>query len=100
MGSFAPPPWNSFVDGWGITHFAFYMALAFFYPQHLITIFLLGVLWELLESFFKEHPFYISKCEYKLNTDREDNGRFWYGRWQDIVMNSLGMAAGYGLTKL
>jgi len=87
------PPWDLFVDGWGISHFIFYGFLAYMFPKKktLVIIFLLGVLWEIIESIFKDHPFYLSDCKYEVTTDK---GGWWYGRWQDIVMNSLGMATG------
>lgn len=97
--SLAPPPFDRFLDGWGITHFAFYGILAYFYPQpsNLAFIWCIGVVWEVIESIFHEHPFYLSSCKYKLMTDKETG--WWYGRWQDIVMNSLGMVLGYTLSK-
>ena len=94
--SFFGHPWNKFLDGWGILHFLFFMMLAYLYPTHLLLIFILGVIWEVVESIFHDHPFYISKCNYVLDTDHVAG--WWYGRWQDIVMNSLGMILGYGLT--
>jgi hypothetical protein len=96
--SFVPPPWDKFLDGWGILHFLFYMILAYFYPTHLLLIFMMGVGWEILESYFYDHPFYLSKCNYNLSTDGVAG--WWYGRWQDIVMNSLGIIVGYYLAKL
>lgn len=94
--SLAPPPWDKFVDGWGILHLFFYMILAYVYPQKWLLIFLLGLAWEILESYFYDHPFYISKCNYQLSTD--DVAGWWYGRWQDIVMNSIGIFVGYMLS--
>jgi hypothetical protein len=92
--SFVKEPFDRFLDGWGILHFIFYAVLAYMYPKMntLIFIWLGGVLWELIESIFKDHPFYISKCNYVIDTDK---GSWWYGRWQDIVMNTLGMVCGY-----
>jgi hypothetical protein len=96
---FAPAPYDQFFDGWGITHFLFFMTLAYMYPTKnaLILIWFLGVGWEVVESIFHDHPFYISKCNYKLTTD--DVSGWWYGRWQDIIMNSAGMLLGVYLTK-
>lgn len=96
--SFAPPPFDQYLDGWGISHFSFFAILAYFFPklEYLIFIWILGVLWEIVEYMFKDHPFYISKCSYKLTTDKGTG--WWYGRWQDIVMNTLGIIVGYSLT--
>ncbi len=100
----APPPWDKFLDGWGISHFLFYAALAFLYPapQHLVFIWLLGVLWECAETVVKDHPFYLASCDARRGggpTTANGEG-WWYGRWQDIVMNSLGMLAGWGAAQV
>lgn len=96
----APPPWDKFFDGWGLSHFAFFGLLAYMYPkpQYLVFIAIVGVLWEIIESIFHDHPFYLSKCNYKLDTDNADG--WWYGRWQDIVMNTTGMLTGLLLRKV
>lgn len=86
-----------FVDGWGMSHFFYFMILGYCFPQELTTIFMMGVLWEAIESYSSEHPFYLTGCKYTINTDDEKG--WWYGRWQDIVMNSLGMVCGYYLAQ-
>ena len=92
--AFASPPFDQFLDGWGMTHFCFYTMLAYLYPrrQHLIYTWMLGLGWEVTESIFKEHPFYLSECNYKIESAQ--GGGWWYGRWQDLVMNALGLAFG------
>ena len=85
-------PWNLFLDGWGILHFLFYMLLAYIWPSEWAFIFLMGAMWELVEFIFKDHPFYLSKCKYYIETD--NGAGWWYGRWQDLVMNGLGIATG------
>ena len=92
-GSFFEGEAKNFMDGWGMIHFVFYGVLAYLFPRKLPLIFLFGVAWEVIESIFHDHPFYISKCNYNLSTDQQAG--WWYGRWQDIVMNSCGMALGY-----
>lgn len=95
--SFIGEPWDKFLDGWGIIHFLFYMMLVYLYPAQWKLIFIYGVSWEILESYFYDHPFYLSECSYNLATD--DVPGWWYGRWQDVIMNSLGMMVGYYLAK-
>jgi hypothetical protein len=85
---FSPNSKSSFFDGWGLLHFAFFFGLAYAFPRHTVFIFMMGVLWELVESIMKDHPFYLSKCD-ALNTD--GSSAWWYGRWQDIVMNGAGI---------
>lgn len=87
-----------FIDGWGILHFFYFMLLAYFFPENLTSIFVMGVLWEMVESYSADHPFYLAKCKYTITTD--DKKGWWYGRWQDIVMNTLGMLCGYYLVKI
>lgn len=118
QGSFKDPltsspfgePWNKFFDGWGMSHFFYFMLLGFLFPKKntLIFIFVMGVLWELVEVAFSERPFYVSKCDYgrAINTDggnivaqEEGRDKWWYGRWQDIIMNTSGMLLGAWLAK-
>lgn len=94
-----PPPFDRYTDGWAFLHFAFYGILAYFFPSipHLLFIWSVGVLWEIVESIFHDHPFYLSKCHYTLGTDQEAG--WWYGRYEDIIMNTLGMALGWFLSR-
>lgn len=85
-------PWNRFLDGWGISHFLFFLMLAYHWPTEWAFIFGTGVFWELLEWIFKAHPFYLSKCNYTIDTEKGEG--WWYGRWQDLIMNGLGVALG------
>lgn len=89
--SFLGPPWDNFLDGWGLLHFGFFALLGYMFPSKLWFSFCLGVAWEMFEYGVKDRPFYISKCDY----DTDGGKTWWYGRWQDIIMNSLGLAAGY-----
>lgn len=84
-----------FVDGWGVMHFFYFLVLGFSFPKNLPTIFWMGVLWEMVESYSHDHPFYLAECKYVISTDKESG--WWYGRWQDIVMNTLGMFCGVWL---
>ena len=86
---------RNFLDGWGIMHFLYFMLLGYWFPQNLPTIFIMGVIWELVESYSSEHPFYLSTCNYIIQTDNSSG--WWYGRWEDIVMNTLGMFCGFYL---
>ena len=96
------PPWDKFLDGWGVSHLVFYGVLAYMYPSWptLAFIALIGIAWEVIESLAKDRPFYLSECKYSINTDHAAGAGaagWWYGRWQDIVMNSLGMVIGLAL---
>lgn len=87
-----PPPLNMYFDGWGISHFSLFFILGYLCPDHLIFSFILGVLWEVVEYSIKDRPFYLSKCNYVIDTDHGQG--WWYGRWQDIVMNTFGLLLG------
>lgn len=93
--SLLPPPFETYTDGWAFLHFACYGILAYMYPgkYQLLFIALAGVTWEIIEIVFKDHPFYFRECKYKLTTDKQTG--WWYGRYEDIIMNTLGMAVGY-----
>lgn len=93
--SLFPSPFDNFLDGWGLSHFLFFMLLGYWFPTIELVIFswILGVLWEVIEYSIKERPFYLSRCNYKLKS--RNGGDWWYGRWQDIVMNTLGLLAGW-----
>lgn len=84
-------PWNRFIDGWGLLHFWFYAILSFYFPSCWKEITFIGIIWEVIESMFKDRPFYLAKCDISI----EGKAGWWYGRWEDIVMNTLGV--GFGL---
>jgi hypothetical protein len=91
------PPWDKFLDGWAITHYLFFLLLGYLYPEHILFSWTLGVGWELVEFMAKDRPFYLSKCNYEVTT--ENGGGWWYGRWQDVVTNTLGLMSGLVLRK-
>lgn len=88
-------PLCNFLDGWGVMHFIYFMLLGYSFPHNLPTVFWMGVLWEAIESYSRDHPFYLSECKYSIGTDKQSG--WWYGRWEDVVMNTLGMLCGYFL---
>lgn len=91
----APEPLDKYLDGWGILHFFLFLFFGYFYPSKIIFAWILGFIWELVEYMFKDRPFYISECQYEIDTDHGVG--WWYGRWQDVIMNSLGLLSGYAL---
>jgi hypothetical protein len=84
-----PNQFRHFLDGWGLFHFIFYAL----FPQYWLVIFVIGVAWEFIETISKARPFYLSKCHANVSTDQKAG--WWYGRYQDIVMNTLGQILGY-----
>jgi hypothetical protein len=88
------PPWNRFLDGWGVLHFWFFALLTFHFPTCWVQILVAGILWEVIEMMFKERHYYLAKCN-----SATESKNWWYGRWEDIVMNSLGMLCGLWLAQ-
>ena len=86
------PPFDTVTDGWSISHFLFYMFLTILYPSKYVFIFMIGVGWEILETFSEENPFYLTKCKYSMSTD---SGPWWSSKFSDNIMNGLGIIVGY-----
>lgn len=95
--SYFSSPWDSFLDGWGLMHFLFFALLTTLFPRLWWLIFLLGVGWEILEYYMNTSTF--TTCS-KRKENREKNGmithtaeeyKWWYARWQDVVMNTVGI---------
>ena len=87
------------LDGWSLSHLLFFMFIGYhFKGKYLIVAFLLGILWELFEHYYgEERPGWLGgDCD--MRTDRLD-GRWWYGKWSDIVMNTIGLLSGHYLLK-
>lgn len=43
------------LTGWGATHVLTYMALGFIVPKLFLTVFMIALVWELIESLFNCH---------------------------------------------
>ena len=85
---------NQYIDGWGLSHLLLYGIMTFIYPNQWQFIFLIGVVWEIIEFIFSFMP--IFKC-YLLNHQRDQVTEWWYARFEDIFMNWLGIIIGYYL---
>jgi hypothetical protein len=94
---------SNWTDGWSLSHFLFYFALGWAFPQrhNLWFIFAMGCAWEAIEASVPDKPFYMywsNECSARdvLTTDTrgESEKRWWYGKWEDIVVNTVGMLAG------
>ena len=68
--------------------------MTFIYPNQWHFIFLIGVVWEIIEIILSYIP--IFKC-YLLNYGRGQVTEWWYARFEDIIMNWLGIIIGYYL---
>lgn len=88
------PILGTMIDGWEITHFVLYAVLTYIWPRQALFIFVMGVIWETLECVFRHHPVFLMKCK-----DPNIRDTFWYERWSDILVNALGVTAGYFLAR-
>ena len=92
------------LDGWSLSHFVFFVLIGAQFPEknYLIVATIFGILWELFEHYYGKHrPGWLGgygDCK-NLQSDKEEDGNWWYGKWTDIVMNILGLYCGYHLYK-
>tara|TARA_B100001094_G_C18192832_1_gene808465 strand:+ start:681 stop:1106 length:426 start_codon:yes stop_codon:yes gene_type:complete len=95
------------LDGWSLTHLIFFSIVAYNFPtkKYLIASFILGIIWELGELILswvtinnRLGSWSLFDCK-KLNTDKNDEGVWWYAKESDIFMNLLGLIIGYSLHK-
>jgi hypothetical protein len=84
---------EAYSDGWAISHVLFYALLGYLYPDRWMYLFVTGVLWEIIESRFEDKPFYLSSCKGR------EKEKWWYGRYEDIISNTIGMMIGICLRK-
>ena len=85
---------KNFTDGWAFSHFMFFFILTALYPSHFLLIQLLGLIWEVAEFISENHPFYLTEC-------KNDTGdKWWYGRWEDIIVNLLGGLFGLAIGQI
>ena len=89
------------LDGWSGTHVLFFLMMGYLFPKSFILSMLLGISWELFEHLYGKHrPGWLGgygDCP-NLQSDRTEDGNWWYGKWTDIVCNALGFLIGRGLT--
>ena len=97
------PQYIKGIDGWSLTHFCTFSVLGTLYPDTFLLSFILGISWEMFEillgiikpNFLKG----ITDChrEYSGNSylsNDQKNGYWWYGKWQDIIFNTIGFLFG------
>ena len=41
----------------------------------------------------------LENIRFNAEEEKNGNGRFWYAKWTDIIVNSLGLIIGYHLHK-
>ena len=85
------------LDGWSLTHFFFFGFVGYKYPHTLVLSLGLGVAWELFEHYYgKLRPGWLGgfgDCP-NLQSDYNETGNWWYGKWSDVLLNTLGFLLG------
>lgn len=73
---------NSHFDQWQLSHFIVYMIAASLYPHYKYTLFVFGIIWEIIEIILGQ--FFA----------RSKDNQWWYGSHYDIIANGLGILVG------
>jgi len=94
---FKSPIFGNFFNGWTLTHFIFFYYLGYYYPDCTVEASVLGLLWEIIEHVVGEYlPIINPKLAFSIDP-------FWtswyYGCWEDLVMNTLGFYIGRHMSK-
>ena len=95
------------VDWWSVSHMIYFAILGWWFPNRFWFFFGFGIVWELIEDFLsKDADTKLVNCynkEYKghfvktwCNGIQDD---YWYGKADDILMNTLGFIVGSYLRK-
>ena len=66
---------------WQLYHFIVFMIAASLYPHYKYTLFVFGIIWEIIEVLLG-HIY------------ANSNGVWWYGTYKDIIANGLGILVG------
>lgn len=88
------------LDGWSGLHLFHYMLLGYLYPEQAQLSLGAGIAWEAFEHFLGEHrPSWLGgfgDCQDNINVKK--NEKWWYGRWSDLVVNTIGFYTGQFLS--
>tara|TARA_B100001093_G_C26520015_1_gene881329 strand:+ start:367 stop:807 length:441 start_codon:yes stop_codon:yes gene_type:complete len=98
-----------YVDGWLLSHFIVFALAGYFYPKQFYLAVILGILWEITEHLLGINTPRFLKCETQdkskakfqyihKNKDpslAEKNDAWWYGRYEDVVVDIIGFMTGY-----
>lgn len=91
-----PEPFTNVSDGWAISHILLFAILAYLYPTCLVPLFIIGVVWEAMEEAYgwivRNTRIQHVSCHLQMS----DMSSWWFGRWHDIISNSIGLGLGYG----
>ena len=100
LGKLCPCPSTKKNDGclryeiYGVqpNHFVLFAALGYKFPEYFYTLQILGIIWELFESYL---GLYKPLWFFKNNKNNSSNS--WHGRISDIFVNCIGFLIGSNL---
>jgi len=82
-------------DGWCCTHFVLFFIMGYLFPHSIRLSFLFSVIWELFEYYNgKYRPEVLKNIGSCESTNSNKNLLWWYGKWEDILINSIGLFIG------
>jgi hypothetical protein len=93
-------------DGWGLTHFFFFLGLGFMYPGHYLQCLIVSLGWEGIEHCLGTFPIEIGGKRLQLIGEQDEEGKpivrdeneppaYWYGRFlSDSFLNVSGFIIG------
>jgi hypothetical protein len=93
-------------DGWAFTHMFFFMLLGYLDPNKYIQYCIIGIIWELIETFLGQYKlkFFGKRLvlvgERKKDSNEYDENAWWYGRVTDIAFNLVGYIIGSYINSL
>lgn len=94
------------VDGWSVSHLAFFGLLGLLFPGHHLQFLAVGVGWEVVETALGQNRVEVSGKRLQLIGDQDAEGgatgkadAYWYGKESDIVMDVCGYAVGSALAE-
>ncbi len=94
-------------DIWSLTHFLFFGIFGYLFPYHLGELLIIGILWEIAEDALaspestqivdckKEHRGLKQIFQDTWCNKLARKGDYWYGKWDDVFANSLGIIVGH-----
>lgn len=83
---------SNYINGWCLTHFLAFAYVGYQYPKCFEEAMILGIIWEVFEFTLGEVIPIISPTLAKRIYP--DFTTFYYGRYEDIIMNFLGFMVG------
>ena len=81
------------LDGWSLTHLVLYFMLTYICPKKWKIIFIIGIIWEVIESAIGT-----PLCQTLRQPGVLDC--WWYGKVSDVVVNSIGIAVALVVSQL